>query len=113
MVRFAPKSCRPWLWLGSRQSRADERTGAKALSCQSREEERTGQEAEANIGRYLSAAQIAGPFSKCLRAQSRNNHSLAYPNLPDCQVTRNFTVTLLVGLVWFHCLMAYQPLEVI
>ena len=31
-----PKPCGRWLWLGSRQSRADERIGAKALSCQSR-----------------------------------------------------------------------------
>ena len=40
-----PKPCGRWLWPGSRQSRADERTGAKALSCQSRADERTGAKA--------------------------------------------------------------------
>ena len=30
MARFAPKPCGQWLWLGSRQSRADERTGQEA-----------------------------------------------------------------------------------
>ena len=40
-----PKPCGRWLWLGSRQSRADERTGAKALSCQSRADEWTGAKA--------------------------------------------------------------------
>ena len=64
-----PKPCGRWLWLGSRQSRADERTGAKALSCQSRANERTGtkalscqsradeqtgQEAEAKMGVILA-----------------------------------------------------------
>ena len=38
-----PKPC--GLWLGSRQSRADKRTGAKALSCQSRADEQTGAKA--------------------------------------------------------------------
>ena len=41
MARFAPKPC-------------DERTGAKALSCQSRADERTGQEAEAKMGVILA-----------------------------------------------------------
>ena len=36
------------------QSRADERTGAKALSCQSRADERTSQEAEAKMGVILA-----------------------------------------------------------